>query len=193
MADETRDISNQEQLSICIRWIDSEFSIHDDLIGMVHVEKTDATSISTAIKDVLFRCSLSISQWRGQGYDGCSVMMRHLTGVATQLRQIEPAALQVHCFAHSLNLCLQDAAKLCTIVRDCLGLVGEMILYSPKRSLVFDKCQKEFSPEAPGLRPLCPTRWTVRTSALDSILKNYETLIHAFRDVNTTSHDDYGR
>ena len=25
MADETRDISNQEQLSICIRWIDSEF------------------------------------------------------------------------------------------------------------------------------------------------------------------------
>ena len=58
---------------------------------------------------------------------------------------------------------------------------------------MFDKCQKEFSPEAPGLRPLCPTRWTVRTSALDSILKNYETLIHAFRDVNTTSHDDYGR
>ena len=114
---------------------------------MDHVEKTDANSISTAIKDVLVRCPLSISQCRGQGYDGCSVMMGHLTGVATQLRQIEPAALQVHCFAHSLNLCLQDAAKLCTIVRDCLGLVGEMlqlILYSPKHSLVCDKCQKEF-------------------------------------------------
>ena len=77
------------------------------------------------IKDVLVRCSLPISQCRGQGYDGCSVMMGHLTGVATQLRQIEPTALQVHCFAHSLNLCLQDAAKLCVIVRDCLGLVGE--------------------------------------------------------------------
>ena len=103
MADETRDISNQEQLSVCIRWIDSGFTIHEDLIGMVHVEKTDATSISSAIKDVLVRCSLPISQRRGQGYDGCSVMMGLLTGVATQLRQIEPTALQVHCFAHSLN------------------------------------------------------------------------------------------
>ena len=36
MADETRDISNQEQLSVCIRWIDSGFTIHEDLIGMVH-------------------------------------------------------------------------------------------------------------------------------------------------------------
>ena len=34
MADETRDISNQEKLSICIHWIDSEFSIHEDLIGI---------------------------------------------------------------------------------------------------------------------------------------------------------------
>ena len=73
------------------------------IIGMVHVEKTDATSISTAIKDV---SCLFHSACRGQGYDGCSVMMGHLTGVATQLRQTEPAALQVHCFAHSLNLCL---------------------------------------------------------------------------------------
>ena len=118
MADETRDIRNQEQLSICIRWIDSEFSIHEDLIGLVHVERTDATSISTAIKDVLVLCSLSYFTVQ---------MMVHLTGVATQLRQIEPAALQVLSSAHSLNLCLQDAAKLCTIVRDRLSLVGEML------------------------------------------------------------------
>ena len=84
---------------------DSGFTIHEDFIGMVHVEKTDAASISSAIKDVLVRCSLPISQCSGQGYDGCSVMMGHLTGVAIQLRQIEPTALQVHCFAHSLNLC----------------------------------------------------------------------------------------
>ena len=44
-----------------------------------------------------------ISQCRGKGYDG--------TGVARQLRQIEPAALQMHCSAHSINLGLQDAAK----------------------------------------------------------------------------------
>lgn len=39
LADETRDITSQEQLSICIRWVDEEFTIHEDLIGLVHVEK----------------------------------------------------------------------------------------------------------------------------------------------------------
>ena len=57
-------ISNQEQLSICICWIDSEFSIHEDLIRMVHVERTDATSISTAIKDVLV-CLFHSAEIRG--------------------------------------------------------------------------------------------------------------------------------
>ena len=110
-------------------------------------------------------------------------------------KNIEPAFIRDG--FNNWKKALYDAAKLCVIVRDCLGLVGEMlqlIKYSPKRYLVFEKCQKEFSPESPGLRPLCPTWWTVRTSgALDSILKNYETLIHTFGDINTTSHDDYGR
>ena len=67
----------------------------------------------------------------------------------------------------------------------------QLIKYSSKHSLVFDLCQRDFSPEFPGLRPLCHTWWTVRTGALDSFLKNYETLIHTFREINTTSHGDY--
>ena len=63
-------------------------------------------------------------------------MMGHLRGVATQLRKEEPTAIHVHCLAHCLNLCLQDAAKINKNVRDCLSLVMErsqLIRYSPKR------------------------------------------------------------
>ena len=161
VADETRDITNQEQLSICIRWVDEEFTIHEDLIGLVHVEKTDADSLCMAIKDVLIRCSLPLSQCRGQGYDGASVMMGHLTGDATQLLKEEPKALQVHCLAHCLNLCLQYVAKSSKIVRDTLGLITEimqLIKFSPKRSVVFSKYKDELSPDSKGLKLLCPTR-----------------------------------
>ena len=196
LADETRDVSNHEQLAICIRWVDTEFVIHEDLIGLMHVEKTDANTLTTAIKDVLIRCSLPLSQCRGQGYDGASTMMGHLTGVATQLKKEEPSAIEVHCLAHCLNLCLQDAAKMSTIVRDCLGLIGEisqLIHYSPKRSLVFNKCKNELNPNSHGLKPLCPTRWTVRTGAIESVIENYQALIQAFEEINGSSHDDYGR
>ena len=42
--------------------------MHEDFIGIVHVEKTDATSISSAIKDALVWRLLPISQCRGKGY-----------------------------------------------------------------------------------------------------------------------------
>ena len=32
-------------------------------------------------------------------------------GVATQIKCEAPSALSVHCFAHKLNLCLQDVGK----------------------------------------------------------------------------------
>ena len=34
MADEVADVSNKEQLVICIRWVDDCFLIHEDFIGM---------------------------------------------------------------------------------------------------------------------------------------------------------------
>ena len=40
-------------------------------------------------------------------------MMGHLKGVTTQISKEEPNPISVHCFAHCLNLCLQDAAKHC--------------------------------------------------------------------------------
>ena len=42
-------------------------------------------------------------------------MMGYLHGVATQIVAEEKTAT-VHCFAHCLNLCLQDAARKCLLV-----------------------------------------------------------------------------
>ena len=36
-ADETRDITNGEQLSVSIRWVDSNYAVHEDFIGCVLV------------------------------------------------------------------------------------------------------------------------------------------------------------
>ena len=41
-------------------------------------------------------------------------------GLATEIRAEIPSALSVHCFAHSLNLCLQDAGRKLTFIRDAL-------------------------------------------------------------------------
>ena len=53
-----------------------------------------------------------------------------------------------------------------------MGL-SQLIRFSQKRTTLFETLQKQMSPGAPTLKPLCPTRWTVRTKAIDALLKNY--------------------
>lgn len=70
----------------------------------------------------------------GQAYDGTSNMQGKRSGVATRFKNEQPAAIPVHCFAHSLNLCLQDAGR---NLRDALETVSNLIRYSPKRLHLF--------------------------------------------------------
>ena len=123
----------------------------------------------------MLRCSLPLNQCRGQACDGASNMAGRLNGVAARLKKEEPKAHYVHCLAHSLNLCLQECGGKCSPIKDALFLTGELanlIRASPKRLALFNQLRSEVAPSAPGIKPLCPTRWTVRTSAIDSILKN---------------------
>ena len=85
----------------------------------------------------------------------------------------------MNCLAHCLNLCLQHAARTCTLIRDALELIIELvklIKFSPKRSSLFQALKSQMSPETHDLRPLCPTRWTVRTGAIEAVIANYKTL-----------------
>lgn len=196
LADETRDMSNLEQLTICIRWVDAQYGVHEDFIGLLQVPNTTAATLAAGIKDVLLRCNLPLAQCRGQAYDGAANMSGHRSGVATRLLEEEPAALHVHCLAHCLNLCLQDAARKFQPVRDALDLcteVAKLILWSPKRMQAFLSSKEEFSPDGGNIRPLCPTRWTVREGAIASVLRNYAALQDTLTSVNQECHDDYGR
>ena len=50
LADETRDISNEEQLVIIIRWVNKVFEVQEDLIGMIHVPSTTIATLTASIK-----------------------------------------------------------------------------------------------------------------------------------------------
>ena len=111
MADETNNLSNHEQLVICIRWVDNKLEAREDFIGLQKLERADASSIIALIKDCLIRMDLSIHKARGQCYDGCSTMSGAKTGVATQMKKSETQCLYCHCYGHSLNLASADCIR----------------------------------------------------------------------------------
>ena len=115
-------------------------------------------------------------------------------GVATRVRDECPAAVPVHCFAHSLNLCLQDCGRKIPLVRNAIDItreIAQLINFSPKRSHLFNEklAQEE---HGVSLKLLCPTRWTARTVAIEAILKDYSVLMDTLEEVSETTHDEYG-
>ena len=88
IADETRDASGKEQLTISLHWVNKRYDVHEDLIGLVEVTQTDALTVSQAIRDVLLCCILQLGQCRGQAYDGASNMSGRFSGVATRIQHI---------------------------------------------------------------------------------------------------------
>ena len=50
MGDETADISNKEQLVLCIRWVDDDLQFHEDFIGIHKIPNTTADEIVKVVK-----------------------------------------------------------------------------------------------------------------------------------------------
>ena len=59
--------------------------------------------------------------------------------------------------------------------------------------MLFATLQGQLTPVSPSLELLRPTRWTIRTAAINSVLKYYVVLREALVEINTVTHDDYVR
>ncbi|KAK4544154.1 hypothetical protein RGQ29_033014 [Quercus rubra] len=98
LVDESCDISVKEQMSL-------------RFLGIVHVASTTALSLKCAIECLLCEHNLSLSNLRGQGYDGASNMQGGINGLKTLILKENKSAFYVHCFAHQLQLTLVAVAK----------------------------------------------------------------------------------
>lgn len=168
IADETRDMSGHEQFSIFIRWIDNCNEVREDFIGLADVQNTGSATLTGVIKDVLLRSNLNPYQMVGQAYDGASNMAGRLNGVTAKITADYPAAMFIHCNNHCLQLCVQDAGSESNSVQEALNLctsLYNLIKLSPKRLAVFEQIQQQHHGSYSSIKPLCPTRWTVRASA----------------------------
>ncbi|XP_046983068.1 zinc finger MYM-type protein 1-like [Schistocerca americana] len=96
IADETTDIANKEQFSICIRFFDASLEIEEYFLGLYSIQSTTAKPLFDIIIDILRRFDLPTSNCRGQCYDGPANMAGLYNGVQTNFMEMEKRAMFVH-------------------------------------------------------------------------------------------------
>ena len=145
LADEVADVSNKEQMSLVIRFVNDNSEINEVFLSFLHCDDgLSGEAISKKIVQAVQHFSIGMNLCRGQGYDGAGNMAGKCSGAAARLQQQYPNASYVHCGSHVLNLCIASA---CTIhaIRNMMGnvcAVSEFFNNSPKRFEFCEMCRR---------------------------------------------------
>lgn len=144
LADETADISGVEQVSLCVRYINSNtLQLTEEFLRFVPTNNMTGKGIANLILENLQQFGINTQYLRGQGYDGAAAMAGKFNGVQAHIKEIHPNALYVHCSAHSLNLAV---SKSCSVpaIRDCLGTISQIrdfFIYPKRMSVQIQKIE----------------------------------------------------
>jgi hypothetical protein len=104
-------VYQNEQLAVCLRYVDKKGRAVVRFLGLAHVEDTTSLTLKGAIQQMLMKYNLTFAMARGQGYDGASNMKGNANGLKKLIMDESPSAYYVHCFAHQLQLTLVAVAK----------------------------------------------------------------------------------
>ena len=176
IADEARDTSHQQQLSLVLRYVGRESGsceVKESFLGFVPCATVDARGLSESILMLLRDNGIALDWCVAQCYDGASVMSGHISGVQTRIREVSKHAMYLHCFAHRLNLVIVDVVHNTARAKDLFDVLQLLhnFLSQPLMHNKFVEAQKCRKPEQRirEIPSLSDTRWVCRLDACESI------------------------
>jgi hypothetical protein len=142
LIDESRDISVKEQMAVVVRFVNKKRRSNRTILGIKHVKDTTSESLKKALVDMLSDHGLVVANIRGQGYDSASNMRGEFNGLQKLIRDENPFAFYIHCFAHQLQLVVVAILKCCSPIEDFLTLtliVSSTCASCKRKDVLLDK------------------------------------------------------
>ena len=132
LCDETTDSSHQEQLCLCLRFVDcvdDRHTIREEFMQFQSAVDLTGEGLATKILSTLRAHNLDVQHMVGQGYDGAASMAGCFSSVQKKVTEVAPMATYVHCASHALNLVLNTGSSVSDI-RNMFGTVWEVTIGS---------------------------------------------------------------
>ena len=186
IADETKDVSKREQLSIVLRYVYKGI-VHERFLAFVHAHHLDASSLSEYIIKTLSDLHINIEFCVSQCYDGASVMSGQCAGVSAKIKEKNNKAVYVHCCAHRLNLVLVDATKQLPSAADFFSLLEALYVFmsSSKAHDLFLAKQTELGQHREvRLKKLSDTRWSCRYASIKALTSTFAPTLATLKEIS---------
>ena len=139
LSDGSTDKSIIEQEHVYVRFL-SNGKPQTKMVKIVDVKHAHATGILNAIDEAVEEVGITQEIWLKKvvcaNFDGASVMMGKINGVAGKLDRRIPYIVILHCVAHKLELAVLDAVKQVPYLKefdDIVKAIFKMYHRSPKK------------------------------------------------------------
>ncbi len=174
IADEATDTANDEQLSICVRFLHGGVP-HEKFLAFHECQSgVTGEAIADDILSKLAEWQLQLHLLCGQAYDGAGAMAGKSKGAASRILSKYPKALYTHCAAHRLNLCVMKCCSIMEVsnMMQTADTISRFFSNSPKRQLALEEWIDNVLPDEnrKKLKELCRTRWVERHEAFEVFL-----------------------
>jgi len=143
IVDESTDKSWAKVLVIIAKYVDANYNVREDFLGLVDVHDASSAGQKNLIMKCLSDLGIPIQNLMGIGFDNASVNTGSVKGLGVLLKEEVPNLFILGCTSNSLALCATYAAKklpegLEVFIHDFVNY----IVSSPKRQDELKKCQE---------------------------------------------------
>ena len=179
LADESQDITSQEELSVCCRWLVNG-KPEEHFLDIIHVKATTAETLAKALTEFMETTGFDLEKLVGQGYDGAATFSGTKTGVAKRIRTRAAHALYVHCSCHRLQLASVQAAASNPEIKKVFGMMTnlwKLFYYSPKKAEALKEVLLVLNLPQLKVVKLSDTRWLSYERCIKVICKDLPFLI----------------
>lgn len=185
----TPDVSHVEQISVIARFVkisEKEAEIQEQFLGFFPCNDSTGKGLCNfVLTELLPKFDLEIQNLRGQGYDNGANMKGKNSGLQKKILEINPRAIFVPCLAHTLNLVVNDAAKINNEIVSFFDVVQELYVFFSS-SVARWRILKTHVPSL-SLKPLSDTRWESRVNAIKPLISNLKNICDSLAEI---AHDD---
>lgn len=127
--DASRDISGKEQCAIVLRYVDTNFNVFEKLLAITQIKDGTGKGIFTVLDQALKSVGLSSVKILAFSFDGASNMRSNIKGTASYIKKKNPLAISTWCFAHRVNLLVEDAINETFFLNEVLELIQQTAKY----------------------------------------------------------------
>jgi hypothetical protein len=193
LIDSSTDMSMEDHLLIYVRYLHPDTLVATtEYLTCVKLLATTADAITAVLLGVMIALGLDVQRMAGFCNDGAATMAGVKSGVAAQLKAVNPRIIAVRCVVHRTTLVMSDTAKSSPelqAVDSKLRQVHNLFNHSSKRQSEWEAFAKGYDITHLRFPIFNATRWFIQLQCVVVLTNNLAELIiflgHATRKRNS--------